>query len=92
MAKRFPVLVVKVRKIKIAAFIFIGILLTYILSVGPSHRLLCKGRLPQGVFFFVYDPLLYVCKQNEHIDNLLNRYEDFWFSMWDQPSNEKQNK
>jgi hypothetical protein len=82
----------RVRNIKKGLFICLGIILIYFLSIGPAHRLLCENIFPDKMFFFIYDPLLYVCKQNEHLDSMLNRYEDLWYSMWDQPAGNEPKK
>jgi hypothetical protein len=82
----------KVRNVKKAVFIFLGVILTYVLSVGPAYRLLGKHIITQRTFSAMYAPVIYTCKKNEHLDNWFHRYGDFWYSMWDQPENAEQKK
>ena len=56
-----------------------GLLLLYLLSVGPAYRLLCTQRLQQRTFSTFYSPLLFVSHHSEVTNKVLDWYTDLWF-------------
>ena len=69
----------KLHKMILISSVFLGVIVLYVLSIGPAYWLLCKGVLPQQINNVIYDPITGFCRQSLYLDNLLHRYEDWWY-------------
>ena len=55
-----------------------GLLLLYVASVGPAHRIALGGGIDSDFFFFIYSPLLRLAWAHEATGNLLFGYIELW--------------
>jgi len=88
-AQLFSLGVMRVTKpIKVAA-VFMGVICLYLLSIGPSYRLLCKHMISQSVDTAIYYPVVWICRQSEFTDDMLHRYENLWYSYHEMSEDKK---
>ena len=61
----------------IGLLLVVGLLATYVLSIGPYGRLVAKGYIDRRLSV-IYRPIGYVASKNETLNDALIRYQIWW--------------
>jgi hypothetical protein len=55
-----------------------GLVLLYVLSVGPAYRMAARSVIPNGVFVTVYEPVIYVGESVPVVHGAFDWYMRLW--------------
>jgi hypothetical protein len=66
-------------RIGVALAIVFGVLLLYVLSIGPAYRLGSTGRLSQSSFAVIYAPIIWISEHSDAARDALGWYCELWY-------------
>jgi hypothetical protein len=75
----------KKRRLKIvilerAVIVFSGLVLVYVLSMGPSYLALREGVMGQNMFSSIYSPIFHIAGRGQSMGRFFDWYLEFWYS------------
>lgn len=69
------------KRVAVSLWIILGLVLVYLLSIGPAYRLMRTGAIQQNTFLNLYAPINNCCEHSKLFERIMdNFYLELWYS------------